>query len=70
MTNLDLTLEIKNLEEPDKIYPYCEKSKLFCELLKTQTLTHSDLNIIKKIGFNYVLNGPIITHKFNLNKFK
>jgi len=37
----------------ETIYPDCERSRLFAELLKQTTLTRTNIEVIKKLGFEF-----------------
>ena len=42
---------IKNVYGVDKIYPVCDKAKLFAQLLGQATLTPKGIPIIKQLGY-------------------
>lgn len=46
-----MQVTIKNVYGEDKVYPACELSHGFCRLLKQKTLTLSDIETIKSMGF-------------------
>lgn len=48
----EITVSIKQVYGNDTVYPECTRAKLFAELLGQRTLTFTDLNIIKKLGFH------------------
>ena len=39
------------------VYPLCETSRLFAELLEQITLTENDCDLIKKIGFEFLIES-------------
>jgi hypothetical protein len=51
---------IKNVYGEEKVYPVCDKAKVFAELLKQTTLTYRDIQTIKKLGYEVevVTNQP------------
>lgn len=46
-----ITVQVKNVYGEDKVYPVCEKAKLFAEIAGTKTLTESTLKKIKQLGY-------------------
>lgn len=50
---MDLTIEIKSIYGEEKIYPACAKSQAFCDLLGQKTLTRSNINKIKAMGYTF-----------------
>jgi hypothetical protein len=48
-----LSVKIKNIYNKDLVYPNCEKSRIFCDLMKTQTFTKNAIELIKKLGFEF-----------------
>jgi hypothetical protein len=49
--NQEIVVQIKQVYGNDTVYPICTQAKLFAELLGQKTLTFTDLNIIKRLGF-------------------
>lgn len=47
----EIVVQIKQVYGNDTVYPVCTQAKLFAELLGQKTLTFTDLNIIKRLGF-------------------
>ena len=47
----DLYVEIKSVYGKDTVYPACESTRSFCELLGQSTLTEHDIKHIKSLGF-------------------
>lgn len=66
---MELLITTKNVYGNELIYPACPKSKLFCELLGTKTLTRNQCLKISALGYTFrvitanqsILNG--ITNK-------
>lgn len=48
---MEITVQIKTVYGLDKIYPICEKAKLFAELSNCRTLTDAAIKHIKKLGY-------------------
>jgi hypothetical protein len=49
---------IKNVYGEERIYPTCEKGKLFAKIAKTTTLTRQVLNSIKLLGYEIEVETP------------
>ena len=56
---------IKSVYGVDKIYPQCEKARLFAELTRKVTLDERDLSIVKALGYDVEELTP---KKLELNK--
>lgn len=52
---MEITIKIKNVYGNETIYPVCDKSKIFAEMLGQKTLTRRDLQSISKLGFKISL---------------
>lgn len=52
---MTVNVTIKNIYGQDKIYPACEKSKVFAELAGTTTLTPASIALIKKLGYEVIV---------------
>lgn len=48
---LTITVQIRSVYGTMKIYPICERAKIFASLLQQTTLTHNDIAKIKALGF-------------------
>ena len=48
---MKITVSIKNVYGEDKIYPACPKAEIFCRMLGQKTLTPTDIQHIKALGF-------------------
>jgi hypothetical protein len=46
-----ITVRIQNNYGSQQIYPACTQSALFTDLVGQRTLTHSQIQIIKQLGF-------------------
>jgi len=42
----------------EKIYPVCEKARMFAKLVKQKTLTREDIQKIKMLGFQIEVIAP------------
>jgi len=60
---VDMSIEvmIKSVYGEYKVYPVCDKSKMFASIACTTTLTHHTLSMIEKLG--YVVNVREATPK-------
>ena len=47
----DIYVELKQVYGKDTIYPYCESTKTFCDMLGQTTLTEQDIRLIKSLGY-------------------
>lgn len=55
ITKMSITIELKSVCGTPRGYPVCENAKLFTRLTRSRTLDESDLETIKKLGFEVVL---------------
>jgi len=57
MTNkmLQITLKTKSVYGNDLMYPVCETSQKFANLLNKKTFSHTDINIIKSLGYQITI---------------
>lgn len=46
-----LKLQIKSVYGNDLIYPICEQSKLFAQLINKKTFSYGDLRLIERLGY-------------------
>jgi hypothetical protein len=54
-----IQVKIKNNYGNEAIYPACEKSSIFAELIGQKTLTRRDLDKIKKLGYEVQVVQPV-----------
>jgi len=47
----NLEVEIKNVYGEDKVYPFNDTAKLFCELQGTKTLTPKTVSVALRLGY-------------------
>jgi hypothetical protein len=59
--NTQLIVEPRGNWGEVRIYPKCEKSKLFCQMLNQKTLTPRDIHNITALGFSIKAEHPPIT---------
>lgn len=52
MTQPTIQVRIKDVYGTPKVYPVCDKAKLFAKLAGTATLTHDARQIIMALGYN------------------
>lgn len=48
---MEILVEVKTVYGNQVIYPACDKSRIFAEMLNQKTLTHRDLCKIESLGF-------------------
>ena len=51
----NITVDIKNVYGNELIYPVCFNAKKFTSLTKNKTLSKKDINIIRTLGFNIIV---------------
>lgn len=51
MDPLTLTIQIKNVYGVPRAYPACDRSRIFCDMLGSKTLTRRDLGMLQAVGF-------------------
>jgi len=49
---MSITVSIRNVYGNERIYPVCENAQKFCKLTGKQTLSRSDINVIKSLGYS------------------
>ncbi len=58
-TTMQITVQIKSVYGEDKVYPVCEKAKLFASIARTTTLTTATIERIKELGYTLKLDLPV-----------
>ena len=53
-----ITVKILNIFGNERIYPVCENAHNFSFIANRKTLSRADIKLIKKIGFEIVVEGP------------
>ena len=48
----NLIVEKKNVYGEERVYPVCNKAKLFARISGNKTLLPEDIELIKKLGYN------------------
>ena len=48
---MNITVEIKNTYGQDKIYPVCDKAKIFAQIAGTTTLLRRNIQLIQALGY-------------------
>lgn len=56
---MKVLVSIKQVYGNERIYPECDKSKLFAKLKGQTTLTSSDIRIIKDLGYTVEVKQEI-----------
>ena len=59
--NTELIVEPKKTYGETRIYPKCEKSKIFAEMLGQATLTPRNIQAIIRLGYTVTAEHPPIT---------
>ena len=49
---MNLIVEKKNVYGVERVYPVCNKAKLFARISVNKTLLPEDIELIKKLGYN------------------
>ena len=57
---MELKVIIKNVYGKRLIYPACDKSKLFTDLMNKKTLTDKDIIILKKLDYTITVETPTL----------
>ena len=57
---MDITVEVKTVYGMDRIYPMCEKAKIFTRLAGTKTLSTYDISKIKELGYTVQVKTPTL----------
>lgn len=58
---LSIQVEVRNVYGEQKVYPICEKAKLFAEIAGTKTLTHCALTQIEQLGYLIQAQAPAVS---------
>lgn len=59
MSDKEIMVRIKNVYGVEKVYPVCEKAKLFSDIAGTTTLRPSDLKAIQELGYRVVIEQKV-----------
>ena len=60
---MKLIVQIKNIYGVDRIYPVCEKSKIFSRIAGLKTLQPTVIDEIKKLGYQIETKGEKLWNK-------
>lgn len=58
---MKLIVKIKNVYGVDLVYPACDDSMVFCNLLGRKTLTESDMRHIKTLGYSFEVKPQLLS---------
>lgn len=58
--HLKVEVTIKSAYGRDLIYPHCDKSKVFAQMMNTKTLTPFHLQSIRQLGYEVVAVQPVL----------
>ena len=56
----EITVQIKNVWGQERIYPICEKGKIFSTISGSECLSRFAIESIKKLGFEIKVKSEII----------
>ena len=56
----EITVKIKDVWGQERIYPTCEKGKIFTQLMSCKTLNRYAIEKIKKLGFEIKVQSETI----------
>jgi len=51
----EIKLKVKNIYGVNRLYPVCEKAKIFAKISKGTTITGKTLDYIKELGYEVTL---------------
>ena len=57
----EIKVTIKSVYGENKVYPLCDKSRAFADMLNQKTLTMRNIEHIKRIGFTVVVVQDTVT---------
>lgn len=52
---MNITVEIRNTYGQDKIYPVCDKAKIFAQIAGTTTLLRRNIQLIQALGYEVLV---------------
>lgn len=65
---MEIIVRIKNVYGEEKVYPVCEKARLFASIAGTRTLTPVTLHEVRKLGYTItVSHGATLAAECALN---
>ena len=57
---MKIVVTIKNVYGQERIYPYCDKAKLFTALTNSVTLSKKNIEDIKSLGYTIEVQGILL----------
>lgn len=57
---MELLVSIKSNYGRELIYPECKRSRVFCEIAGTSTLTRATLESIKTLGYTIAVRAQVL----------
>ena len=58
---MEITVKIKPVYGTDKVYPVCDRAKLFASIADTVTLTSYTIDMIKALGYMIIVKQDRVT---------
>ena len=58
---MEITVKIKSVYGTDKVYPVCDRAKMFASIADTVTLTEHTISNIKALGFMIIVQQDRVT---------
>ena len=58
---MEITVKIKSVYGTDKVYPVCDRAKMFASIAGTTTLTEYTISNIKALGFMIIVQQDRVT---------
>lgn len=56
---MELKIKIREVYGQRLLYPQCDKSRLFCQLLGTKTIPVSHVRTIEALGYRFVIQDTL-----------
>lgn len=54
---MQIIVSIKTVYGNEQVYPVCDQAKIFSQMAGTKTLTRSQLELIKRLGYEIKLHS-------------
>ena len=58
---MEITVKIKSVYGTDKVYPVCDRAKMFAAIADTVTLTSYTIDKIKALGYMIIVKQDRVT---------
>jgi hypothetical protein len=55
---MNITVEIRDVYGQSKIYPVCDKAKIFADIAGTKTILPADIQRIQVLGYDVQVKQP------------